>query len=66
MTARSPVLRLQAQGLGLRQYRRVYDLEVNVAEEVKVGMSAFDVGVVSALGALAIALKASLDSITTR
>jgi len=43
----------------LRHYRRVYDLEVNVTEEVKVGMSAFDVGVVNALGALAIALKAS-------
>eukprot|EP01133_Synstelium_polycarpum_P006222 gene6222-7206_t len=29
-----PVLRLQAQGLGLRQYRRVYDLEVEHGIEV--------------------------------
>jgi hypothetical protein len=32
-----PVLRLQAHGLGLRQYRRVYDLEVNVSENYDVG-----------------------------
>lgn len=31
----SPVLCLEAQGLGLRQFRRVNDLEVDVSEEDK-------------------------------
>ncbi|WLG31865.1 hypothetical protein PSH85_15995 [Pseudomonas simiae] len=46
---------MQVQGLGFRQYRRVYDLEVNVAYEIK----PFENGVLMALASLTYALKKS-------
>ncbi len=43
----------------MRQFRRVYDLEVNVSEDVQVEMSALEVGIINALVAISAALKAS-------
>jgi hypothetical protein len=49
---------LQAQGLGLRQFRRVNDLEVNVS---KTPVSSFEAGVVAALGAVSLYLRSRPD-----
>jgi len=42
----------------LRQYRRVYDLEVNVS---KTPVSSFEAGVVAALGAVSLYLRSRPD-----
>lgn len=57
-----PVLCLQAQGLGLRQFRRVYDLEVSVSDTNKqVGVSSFEAGVVFAFSAIRLYLQSRPD-----
>ena len=53
-----PVLCLQAQGLGLRQFRRFYDLEVSMS---KTPVSSFEAGVVAALGAVSLYLRSRPD-----